>query len=91
MRHRSLIDDYSYFQFKVNDRFERKSSRRYSLYKDADGTLDSTVNLKDLVKLPPDDDMELDDWIATHVVDFYNRARTTYSAIFAPNDSLTTK
>ena len=47
------------------------------------------TNLRELVKLPPDEDM--DDRIATHVVDFYNRARTTYAAIFAPNDSLTTK
>ena len=76
---------------KILDRFDRMYADRAILCKDADGTLESTVNLRDLVKLPPDEDMELDDWIATHVVDFYNRARTTYAAIFAPNDSLTTK
>ena len=54
----------------INKRFERKGSR-YSLHKEADATLESKINFADIVKLPPDE--ELEDFIAFHVVDFYNR------------------
>ena len=54
----------------INKRFERKSSR-YSLHKEADATLESKINFSDIVKLPQDE--ELEDFIAFHVVDFYNR------------------
>ena len=54
----------------INKRFERKGSR-YSLHKEADATLESKINFSDIVKLPQDE--ELEDFIAFHVVDFYNR------------------
>ena len=60
---------------KVNKRFERKSSR-FSMYKDATATLNAAVNMKDLVKLPQGDD--LDDFLAMHVVDFYERSKLLY-------------
>jgi len=63
---------------KINKRFERKGSR-YSLHKEADATLESKINFADIVKLPPDE--ELEDFIAFHVVDFYNRAKGTAKII----------
>ena len=63
---------------KVNKRFERGGDR-YSLYKQTDATLNANINMKDLVKLPDDED--INDFLATHVVDFYNRAKLVYSTI----------
>ena len=41
------------------------------MHKEADATLESKINFAEIVKLPPDE--ELEDFIAFHVVDFYNR------------------
>ena len=46
-------------------------SSTHSLYKEADATLESKINFAEIVKLPPDE--ELDDFIAFHVVDFHSR------------------
>ena len=92
---------------KVNKRFERKGSR-YSLYKEADATLDSKLNFRDMVTAIPSSDWstvghvtrvltsdwlqvalpkdeELEDFIAYHVVDFYNRAKLTAQTVVGPN------
>ena len=42
------------------------------MHKEADATLESKINFAEIVKLPPDE--ELEDFIAFHVVDFYNRS-----------------
>merc|ERR1711936_743630 len=66
--------------------FERGGSRT-SMYKHTEATPD--FNMKNLVKLPPGED--LDDFIATHVVDFYNRAKLVYSTVVDTNDKYKTK
>ncbi|XP_014236758.1 MOB kinase activator-like 3 [Trichogramma pretiosum] len=52
---------------------------RYSLYKQAQASLNSGINLRDTVKLPPGE--ELNDWIAVHVVDFFNRINLIYGTV----------
>ncbi|KAF7998602.1 hypothetical protein HCN44_011010 [Aphidius gifuensis] len=56
--------------FRPNKKFAH-GTLRYSLYKQAQASLNSGINLRDAVKLPPGED--LNDWIAVHVVDFFNR------------------
>ncbi|KAJ8979800.1 hypothetical protein NQ317_001290 [Molorchus minor] len=52
---------------------------RYSLYKQAQASLNSGINLRAAVKLPHGED--LNDWIAVHVVDFFNRINLIYGTI----------
>lgn len=52
---------------------------RYSLHKQACASLNSGINLRSAVKLPPGED--LNDWIAVHVVDFFNRINLIYGTI----------
>ncbi|CAF1067555.1 unnamed protein product, partial [Didymodactylos carnosus] len=52
---------------------------RYSLHKHASATLNSGLDLKEVVKLP--DDENENDWIAVHVVDFFNRINLVYGVI----------
>ncbi|XP_044005278.1 MOB kinase activator-like 3 isoform X2 [Aphidius gifuensis] len=54
--------------FRPNKKFAH-GTLRYSLYKQAQASLNSGINLRDAVKLPPGED--LNDWIAVH--DFFNR------------------
>ena len=68
---------------KVNKRFDRAAGNRFSLYKQTDATLNASFDMKDLVKLPEDED--INDFLATHVVDFYNRAKVLYSTIVDTN------
>ncbi|XP_023216041.1 MOB kinase activator-like 3 [Centruroides vittatus] len=52
---------------------------RYSLHKHAQASLSSGINLREVVKLPPGED--LNDWLAVHVVDFFNRINIIYGII----------
>lgn len=52
---------------------------RYSLHKQACASLNSGINLRQVVKLPMGED--LNDWIAVHVVDFFNRINLIYGTI----------
>ncbi|KAH0554759.1 MOB kinase activator-like 3 [Cotesia glomerata] len=52
---------------------------RYSLYKQAQASLSSGINLRTAVKLPPGE--ALNDWIAVHVVDFFNRINLIYGTV----------
>jgi len=48
-----------------------QNSLRHNLHKRARASLKAGIDLRVAVALPEDE--ELDDWIAVHVVDFYNR------------------
>ncbi|KAL7060445.1 hypothetical protein AAHC03_09703 [Spirometra sp. Aus1] len=52
---------------------------RYHLHKQAEASLSAGVDLREAVKKPADE--ELNDWIAVHVVDFYNRINLIYGTI----------
>nr|ACO10738.1 Mps one binder kinase activator-like 3 [Caligus rogercresseyi] len=52
---------------------------RYSLHKQAVASLHSGVNLRSAVKVPPGENLE--DWIAVHVVDFFNRLNIIYGTV----------
>ncbi|KAK3921167.1 MOB kinase activator-like 3 [Frankliniella fusca] len=52
---------------------------RYSLHKQAQASLNSGINLRAVVKLPPGE--EINDWIAVHVVDFFNRINLIYGTV----------
>lgn len=52
---------------------------RYDLHKRANASLHSGIDLKQVVRLPPDED--LNDWIAVHVVDFFNRINVIYGVV----------
>ncbi|EGI66609.1 Mps one binder kinase activator-like 3, partial [Acromyrmex echinatior] len=58
---------------------------RYSLHKQAQASLNSGINLRSVVKLPPGEDMN--DWIAVHVVDFFNRINLIYGTVSEYCDS----
>ena len=65
-------------------RFNRNT--RYSLFKDAEATLNAAFDFRDIVKVPAGE--EEDDFIATNMVDFYNRAKLLYSTIADGNPNL---
>ncbi|XP_050437221.1 MOB kinase activator-like 3 isoform X2 [Adelges cooleyi] len=52
---------------------------RYSLYKQAQASLSSGINLRTAVQLPAGEDLQ--DWIAVHVVDFFNRINLIYGTV----------
>ena len=52
---------------------------RYNLHKHADETLSAGLDLRETVKLPASE--ELNDWIAVHVVDFFNRINLLYGVV----------
>lgn len=64
--------------FRPKKKFE-PGTMRYSLHKQAQASLNSGINLRDAVKLPPREDMN--DWLAVHVVDFFNRINLIYGTI----------
>lgn len=64
--------------FRPKKKFE-PGTLRYSLHKHAQASLCSGINLNQVVKLPPGED--LNDWIAVHVVDFFNRINLIYGTI----------
>ncbi|XP_064634007.1 MOB kinase activator 3B-like [Lineus longissimus] len=52
---------------------------KYDLHKHANASLQSGIDLKSVVKLPPDE--SINDWIAVHVVDFFNRINLIYGTV----------
>ncbi|KAL1437986.1 hypothetical protein MTO96_048443 [Rhipicephalus appendiculatus] len=65
--------------FRPKKKFE-PGTMRYSLHKQAQASLNSGINLRDAVRLPPREDMN--DWLAVHVVDFFNRINLIYGTYF---------
>ncbi|KAF8796948.1 MOB kinase activator-like 3 like protein [Argiope bruennichi] len=61
--------------FRPKKKFQQ-GTLRYSLHKRAQASLDSAVDLQEAVKLPPGEN--LNDWLAVHVVDFFNRINLIY-------------
>uniref|UniRef100_A0A0A9YLI4 MOB kinase activator-like 3 n=1 Tax=Lygus hesperus TaxID=30085 RepID=A0A0A9YLI4_LYGHE len=64
--------------FRPNKRFS-PGTMRYSLHKQAQASLNSGINLRSVVQLPEGE--ELNDWIAVHVVDFFNRINLIYGTV----------
>ncbi|CAH1786546.1 unnamed protein product [Owenia fusiformis] len=64
--------------FKPKKKFD-PGTLKYNLHKQANATLQSGIDLKHVVKLPPGE--ELNDWIAVHVVDFFNRINLLYGTV----------
>ncbi|XP_064599732.1 MOB kinase activator 3B-like [Liolophura sinensis] len=64
--------------FRPKKRFE-PGTMKFNLHKQANASLSSGIDLKEVVKLPPGED--LNDWIAVHVVDFFNRINLLYGTI----------
>lgn len=56
-----------------------KGTLRHDLHKKAKASLNSGLDMKKAVELPAEE--ELDDWIAVHVVDFFNRINLIYGTI----------
>jgi len=52
---------------------------KYSLHKQAQASLNSGINLRSVVRLPAGEDFN--DWLAVHVVDFFNRINLIYGAV----------
>lgn len=52
---------------------------RYSLHKQAQASLQSGINLRQVVRLPQGEN--LNDWLAVHVVDFFNRINLIYGTV----------
>nr|CAD7428972.1 unnamed protein product [Timema monikensis] len=75
--------------FRPKKRFE-PGTLRYSLHKHAQASLNSGINLRQVVQLPPGE--ELNDWIAVHVVDFFNRINLIYGTVsdYCTNESCPT-
>jgi hypothetical protein len=78
----ALNSFFDFFQkgktFKPKKKFAH-GTIRYSLHKQACASLNSGINLRGAVKLPEGED--LNDWIAVHVVDFFNRINLIYGTI----------
>lgn len=64
--------------FRPKRKFE-PGTQRFELHKRAQASLNSGVDLKAAVQLPSGED--LNDWIAVHVVDFFNRINLIYGTI----------
>ncbi|XP_076063085.1 MOB kinase activator 3 [Oratosquilla oratoria] len=64
--------------FRPKKKFE-PGTLKHSLHKQAQASLSSGINLRSVVKLPPGEDMN--DWIAVHVVDFFNRINLIYGTV----------
>jgi len=56
-----------------------KGTKRYELHKLAKATLGIAANLRTAVKLPPGED--LNEWLASHTIDFYNQCNLLYGSI----------
>ncbi|EMP30557.1 Mps one binder kinase activator-like 2B [Chelonia mydas] len=64
--------------FRPKRKFE-PGTQRFELHKRAQASLNSGVDLKAAVQLPNGED--LNDWVAVHVVDFFNRINLIYGTI----------
>ncbi|XDV49194.1 hypothetical protein PO909_018492 [Leuciscus waleckii] len=69
--------------FRPKRKFE-PGTQRFELHKKAQASLNAGLDLKQAVQLPHGED--LNDWVAVHVVDFFNRINLIYGTI---NDSCT--
>ncbi|KAI4878455.1 hypothetical protein NFI96_002115, partial [Prochilodus magdalenae] len=64
--------------FRPKRKFE-PGTQRFELHKKAQASLHSGVDLRAAVQLPPGED--LNDWVAVHVVDFFNRINLIYGTV----------
>ncbi|KAM3915016.1 MOB kinase activator 3C-like [Leptodactylus fuscus] len=64
--------------FRPRKRFE-PGTQRFELYKKAQASLKSGLDLRSVVQLPPGEN--INDWIAVHVVDFFNRINLIYGTM----------
>lgn len=64
--------------FRPKRKFE-PGTQRFELHKRAQASLSSGVNLRAAVHLPPGEDPN--DWVAVHVVDFFNRINLIYGTV----------
>ncbi|XP_004371837.2 MOB kinase activator 3C isoform X2 [Trichechus manatus latirostris] len=64
--------------FRPRKRFE-PGTQRFELYKKAQASLKSGLDLRSVVRLPPGESIH--DWIAVHVVDFFNRINLIYGTM----------
>ncbi|XP_040422177.1 MOB kinase activator 3C isoform X3 [Cygnus olor] len=64
--------------FRPRKKFE-PGTQRFELYKKAQASLKSGLDLKTVVQLPPGE--SINDWIAVHVVDFFNRINLIYGTM----------
>lgn len=56
-------------------------TQRFELHKRAQASLQAGLDLRAAVRLPPGEDLR--DWVAVHVVDFFNRLNLLYGAVSA--------
>lgn len=64
--------------FRPRKRFE-PGTQRFELYKKAQASLKSGLDLRKVVQLPEGEN--INDWIAVHVVDFFNRINLIYGTM----------
>lgn len=64
--------------FRPKKRFE-PGTQRFELYKKAQASLKSGLDLRKVVQLPEGEN--INDWIAVHVVDFFNRINLIYGTM----------
>lgn len=64
--------------FRPKKRFE-PGTQRFELYKKAQASLKSGLDLRKVVQLPEGEN--INDWIAVHVVDFFNRINLIYGTV----------
>ncbi|KAG8555106.1 hypothetical protein GDO81_017587 [Engystomops pustulosus] len=64
--------------FRPRKRFE-PGTQRFELYKKAQASLKSGLDLRSVVALPPGEN--INDWIAVNVVDFFNRINLIYGTM----------
>lgn len=64
--------------FRPKRKFE-PGTQRFELHKRAQASLNSGVDLRAAVQLPSGEDQN--DWVAVHVVDFFNRINLIYGTI----------
>lgn len=64
--------------FRPKRKFE-PGTQRFELHKKAQASLNAGLDLKQAVALPHGED--LNDWVAVHVVDFFNRINLIYGTV----------
>ncbi|XP_077979299.1 MOB kinase activator 3B-like [Glandiceps talaboti] len=64
--------------FRPKKKFE-PGTMRYQLHKKAQASLQAGLDLKATVQLPAEEDLH--DWVAVHVVDFFNRINLIYGTV----------
>jgi len=65
--------------FKQKKKNFPEGTLKYDLHKRANASLNAGIDLRHVVRLPPDED--LNDWVAVHVVDFFNRVNVIYGIL----------